>query len=78
MGPSEPVEVASRFLTAFSAADFERMRELLADEVEVHAQRDGRSLHNFAAHLRRVDGGRITEWRMADAKPADSDAFWAA
>ncbi len=45
--------------------------------VEVHAERSGRSLHNFAAHVLRVEGGRITEWRMVDAKPAESDRFWA-
>jgi ketosteroid isomerase-like protein len=45
--------------------------------VEVQAERDGRSLHNFAAHLLRLDGGRIAEWWMVDAKPAESDAFWA-
>ena len=128
--PSEPAVVASRFLDAFSDADFERMRALLADDlvayvtnadggvdevdgrdayldrleamdlpsarfsveptqppvavdadrvlvmVEVHAERAGRSLHNFAAHLLRVSDGRITEWRMVDAKPAESDRFW--
>src|SRR4029453_6770283 len=45
--------------------------------VEVRAQRDGRRLHNFAAFLRRVQDDRVTEWRMADAKPAESDQFWA-
>jgi hypothetical protein len=30
--PSEPADVASRFLEAFSAADFERMRALLAED----------------------------------------------
>jgi ketosteroid isomerase-like protein len=128
--PREPTLVASRFLEAFSAADFERMRALLAEDVvahitnaaggvdevegrdaylarlqamdlpsarfsveptqppvavdtervlvmvEVHAQRTGRSLHNFAAHLLRVEDGRITDWRMVDAKPAESDEFW--
>jgi ketosteroid isomerase-like protein len=44
--------------------------------VEVRAERDGRRLHNFAAHVLRVDEGRVTEWRMADAKPAESDQFW--
>lgn len=44
--------------------------------VEIHARRGDRSLHNFAAHLVRVSDGRITELRMVDAKPADSDAFW--
>jgi ketosteroid isomerase-like protein len=45
--------------------------------VEVRAQRDGRRLHNFAAFLLRVQDDRVTEWRMADAKPAESDQFWA-
>jgi ketosteroid isomerase-like protein len=44
--------------------------------VEVRAERGDRTLHNFAAHLLRVDQGRITEWRMVDAKPAESDRFW--
>jgi ketosteroid isomerase-like protein len=46
--------------------------------VEVHASRGDRTLHNYAAHLVRVRGGRIAELRMADAKPAESDAFWSA
>jgi len=128
--PSDPAVVASRFLEAFSAADFERMRALLAEDlvayitnaeggvdkiegrdaylgrldamdlpsarfsvaptqppvlvdpdrvlvmVEVHARREGRSLHNFAAHLLRIAHGRITNWRMVDAKPSESDEFW--
>ncbi|MGK2954731.1 MAG: nuclear transport factor 2 family protein [Solirubrobacterales bacterium] len=45
--------------------------------VEVHAERDGRTLHNFAAHLLRVDDGQINEWWMADAKPSESDTYWA-
>ena len=44
--------------------------------VEIHAERQGRTLHNFAAHLLRFDGGLIGEWRMVDAKPAESDRFW--
>jgi ketosteroid isomerase-like protein len=128
--PSEPAVVASRFLEAFSAADFERMRALLAEDVvayvtnaeggmdkvegqdaylgrleamdlrsarfsveltqppvavdpdqvlvmvEIHANRGGRSLHNFAAHLLSIADGRITDWRMVDAKPSESDEFW--
>jgi ketosteroid isomerase-like protein len=128
--PSEPAVVASRFLEAFSAADFEHMRALLAEDavayvtnaeggvdkvdgrdaylgrleamdlrsarfsveltqppvavdpdqvlvmVEIHANRSGRSLHNFAAHLLRIADGRITDWRMVDAKPSESDEFW--
>jgi hypothetical protein len=44
--------------------------------VEVRAERGPRSLHNFAAHLLRVSGGRISERRMVDAKPAASDRLW--
>jgi len=44
--------------------------------VEVRAQKGERQLHNYAAHLLRVAGGVITEWRMVEAKPAESDAFW--
>jgi len=44
--------------------------------VEVRAERHGKSLHNFAAHLLRLSHGQITEWRMVDAKPAESDRFW--
>jgi ketosteroid isomerase-like protein len=44
--------------------------------VEVRAERGGRTLHNFAAHLLRVADGRVTEWRMVEAKPAESDEFW--
>jgi ketosteroid isomerase-like protein len=46
--------------------------------IEVHAARKGRTLHNFAAFLTRVDDGRIAELWMVDAKPAESDAFWGA
>ncbi len=124
-------DIAERFIAAFSAADFDAMRELLAPDlvawvtgpdgemsriegrdsylgrikamdlpaagfgveltqapvevgpdrallmVEVHAERGGRTLHNFAGHLLRIDGERIAEWWMVDAKPAESDAFWA-
>ena len=50
--------------------------EFRANAVEVHAERDGRTLHNFAAHLVEVADGRIAQWWMADAKPAESDEFW--
>jgi hypothetical protein len=45
--------------------------------VEIRARRGDRSLHNFAAHLLRIASGRISEWWMVDAKPAESDRFWA-
>lgn len=122
--------VIRNLLEAFSAADLEQMRSMLADDlvayvtnadgeldriegrdgyltrveamdlpsarfsveltqvpvavgsgqvlvmVEIRAERGGRSLHNFAAHLFRIAGGRISEWWMVDAKPAESDEFW--
>ena len=125
-----PAAVVSELLAAFSAADFERMRAVMAPEmlafvtneeggedevrgrdaylarieamdlpavrfsveltqspvivgeglvlamVEVRAEKGERRLHNYAAHLTRVAGGVITEWRMVEAKPAESDAFW--
>lgn len=51
--------------------------DLVLALVEVHAARNGRTLHNFAAHLLRLRNGQIAEWWMADAKPSESDAFWA-
>lgn len=128
--PTESSTAATRFIEAFSAADFEAMRSLLAPDliawvtnaagemdkaegsdaylqrieamdlpsarfsvtltqppvtvepnrvllmVEVHAERAGGTLHNFAAHLLEVEDGRISQWWMADAKPAESDRFW--
>jgi ketosteroid isomerase-like protein len=125
------VDVATRLIEAFSAADFEAMRSLMAEEVvaeitdaaggsarvpgreallerieamdlpaarysvtltqapvpvdedgalvmvEIRAERGGRRLHNFAAHLFRVADGRVERWLMVDAKPAESDEFWA-
>jgi ketosteroid isomerase-like protein len=130
MPPMSAASAAESFIAAFSAADFDAMRELLAPDlvawvtdadgamarldgrdeylsrveamdlpaarfsveltqapvevgpdrvllmVEVHAERGGRTLHNFAGHLLRIDGERIAEWWMVDAKPAESDGFW--
>jgi ketosteroid isomerase-like protein len=45
--------------------------------VEIRADRAGRQLHNFAAFLARVSGGRIAELWMVEAEPASSDEFWA-
>jgi len=45
--------------------------------IEIRAQRDDATLHNFAAFLARVPGDLITELWMVDAKPAVSDEFWA-
>jgi hypothetical protein len=46
--------------------------------VEVHAARGSRTLHNHAAHLLFVRDGRVAEWWMVEALPAESDAFWSA
>ena len=45
--------------------------------VEVRAAKSGRTLHNVAAHLLRVTNDQVTEWWMIEAKPAESDQFWA-
>jgi hypothetical protein len=47
--------------------------------VEIRAERLGRSLHNFAASLIRLsDEGKMTEYRMVEALPLESDRFWSA
>jgi ketosteroid isomerase-like protein len=50
--------------------------DLVMIMVEVHAARGGRTLHNHAAHLLFVRDGRVAEWWMVEALPAESDAFW--
>ncbi|MCE5288249.1 MAG: nuclear transport factor 2 family protein [Nocardiaceae bacterium] len=50
--------------------------ELVLMMVEVRASRGDRNLLNFAAIVVRVVDSVITEWWMADAKPAESDRFW--
>ncbi|HEY2161455.1 MAG TPA: nuclear transport factor 2 family protein [Solirubrobacteraceae bacterium] len=44
--------------------------------VDVHAARGGRTLHNHAAHLLHTRDGKVSEWWMVEALPAESDAFW--
>lgn len=44
--------------------------------VEVHAERGGRTLHNFSGQLVTVAGGRIAALWMVEALPAESDRFW--
>jgi hypothetical protein len=47
--------------------------------VEIDAQRLGRTLHNFAGIFCRLsERGRMTEYRMVEARPAESDRFWGA
>ncbi len=59
-------------ITQVVAVDGERVMTM----IEVQAERQGRTLHNFAAFLARVADGRIAELWMVDAKPAYSDEFW--
>lgn len=44
--------------------------------VEIRARRGGRSLHNHAAFLVRVDRRAVTDLWMVEALPADSAEFW--
>jgi ketosteroid isomerase-like protein len=44
--------------------------------VEVKAARRGKQLHNHAAHCLFFRGGRVAEWWMVEALPAESEAFW--
>ena len=46
--------------------------------VEIKAERLGRSLHNFAGILIRLTEGKMSEYRMVEALPAESDRFWSA
>ncbi len=68
---------AARFSVALTQVPVEVGPDLVMLMVEVHAERGGRTLHNFAGHLLRIDGEQIAEWWMVDAKPAASDTFWA-
>ena len=47
--------------------------------VEIRAERLGRTLHNFAGMFIRLSTrGKMTEYRMVEALPAESDRFWSA
>ncbi len=46
--------------------------------VEVHAERGGRTLHNFSGQLLTVRDGQVTDLWMTDALPEESDRFWSA
>jgi ketosteroid isomerase-like protein len=59
-------------ITQIVAIDEERVMTM----IEVKAERQGRTLHNFAAFLARVSDGQVAELWMVDAKPAFSDQFW--
>jgi ketosteroid isomerase-like protein len=90
-GAAEAVTGADAYLDRIAAMDLSAVTyrvsptqspvaiedDLVLIMVQVHAERDDRRLENFAAHVLRVADGRVTEWRMADAKPAESDRSWA-
>jgi len=44
--------------------------------VEIRAERQGRTLHNYAAFLATVHASRVSELWMVEALPAYSDEFW--
>lgn len=68
---------AARFSVELTQAPVPVEADKVLLMIEVHAERGGRTLHNFAGHLLRIEGGQIAEWWMVDAKPAESDTFWA-
>lgn len=53
---------AARFGVELTQAPVEVGPDRVLLMVEVHAERGGRSLHNFAGHLLRIEGERIAEW----------------
>jgi hypothetical protein len=44
--------------------------------VEICAERNGKSLHNFSAFLARIRDDQVSELWMVEAIPAYSDEFW--
>lgn len=61
-------------VTQVAPVDDERVMTM----VEVKASRKGKELHNFAAFLTRIIGGKVRELWMVEARPAYSDEFWSA
>ena len=61
-------------VTQVAPVDDERVMTM----VEVKASRKGKELHNFAAFLTRIVGGKVRELWMVEARPAYSDEFWSA
>jgi ketosteroid isomerase-like protein len=59
-------------VTQVATVDTERFLAM----IEIRAERNGMTLHNFAAFLGRIAGAQIHELWMVDARPAYSDAFW--
>ena len=67
---------AARYRVTLTQSPVTVDEHLVLVMVEVQAERNSRRLQNFAAFLLRVEAERVTEWRMVDAKPAESDEFW--
>lgn len=65
---------ASITLTVTQAVAVEPDRVLAM--VRVEARRGDAELHNFGGFLVRVADGRMADFWMVDALPAESDAFW--
>jgi ketosteroid isomerase-like protein len=66
--PSGPAEVASRFLEAFSAADLERMRALLAEDVVAYVTNAEGGLDRVQgrdAYLRRLEAMDLSSARFS-------------
>ena len=59
-------------VTQVLGIDEERVMTMIA----IRAERQGKSLENFAAFLARVSGGQVAELWMVEAQPAHSDEFW--
>jgi len=59
-------------ITQIVAIDDERVMTM----IEVKAERQGRTLHNFAAFLAQVRSGQVSKLWMVEAKPDYSDEFW--
>jgi ketosteroid isomerase-like protein len=59
-------------ITQVLGIDDERVMTMIA----IRAEREGRSLENYAAFLARVEAGHVAELWMVEALPAYSDEFW--
>ena len=68
--PSEPAVVASRFLEAFSAADFERMRALLAEDVVAYVTNAEGGVDKVEGMRRSAAGGSAGPRRTRDRRNA--------
>jgi ketosteroid isomerase-like protein len=74
----EAMDLPSARFTVTVTQAIEPRPDMAVVMVEVKATRGERTLHNHAAHCLFVRDGRVREWWMVEALPAESDAFWAA